>query len=96
MPNFQTISLGNTEIRFFSSRLAEKDVQQAASLVAPSFENLPKDTFISLATNGQQVIAAIPAKPQSKTFPVPIQKISIQEAIRQSLEQAANFLKVRA
>lgn len=95
MTNSQIIPWGKTEIRFLPSRLAEKDVRRAASLVSPSFENLPKDSFVFLGLDGMQVISAVPTKPKAQLFPVSIDKVSIQEAMRQALEKAANFLKGR-
>jgi hypothetical protein len=96
MATFQTIPWGTTQIRFFASRLAKKDVEQAASLVAPSFENLPKDSFVGSGKSGMQIISTVSTKPKAKIFPVSIDKISIQEAIRQALEQAAIFLQGQA
>jgi hypothetical protein len=95
MSNSQILPWGNTQIRFLPSRLAEKDVKKAASLVSPSFENLPKDSFVFLGLDGAQVIAAVPMKPQARLFPVLTQGRGVQEAMRQALEKAANFLKGR-
>lgn len=94
--SFQTVDWGGkTQIRFLPRILGETDVREAAQLVSPSFENL-KDSFVALNRANGEVIAAIPDKPTAKTFTVPTQGIGLKEALRQTLEKAANFLKHRA
>lgn len=94
MTNAQTIPWGKTQIRFLPRSLGETDVRAAAQLVSPSFDNL-QDSFVALDQSNGHVIAVIPAKPKNKTFTVPTQGIGLKEALRQTLEKAANFLKGR-
>ena len=94
MANFNSIPWGSTQIRFLPRCLNEKKVQAAAQLVSPSFENL-QDSFVALSQDSGQIVALIPAKPKAKTFTAFTQGITTQEAIRQALEKAANFLKGR-
>lgn len=94
MSNFQTIPWGNTHIRFLPRVLDGNKVREAARLVSPSFENM-QDSFVALSESNNQIVSFIPAKPKAKTFPVLIQGLGSQEAIKQALEKAANFLKRR-
>lgn len=93
MTSFQTISWGNAEIRFLPRVLDEKKVREAARQVSSTFDNLPKDSFVALSQDGPQMVAVIPAKPKAKTFTALTQGISLQEAMKQVLEQAAIYLK---
>lgn len=94
MANFQSIPWGNTQIRFLPRVLDENKVRAAAQSVPAIFDSM-KDSFVAISQDGPQIVAAIPAKPKAKTFPVLTQGIGSQEAIRQALEHVANFLKGR-
>jgi hypothetical protein len=55
-----------------------------------------QDSFVALSEDIGQMVALVPAKPKAKTFTVDTQNIGSQEALQQTLEKVANFLKGRA
>lgn len=92
MSNIKSLSWGTTQIKFFPAQLAEKDVRKAADAVALDVESKP-DSFVVLDKEGPVIFSVVPTKPKATQFATPTQGIGIQEAMRQALEKAANFLK---
>jgi hypothetical protein len=97
MTQAKSITWGPTQIKYFVGNLGEKDVKNAASLVSPSFENLPKDSFVAVNKDGPIVFSYVPTKPKATEFFARVDPNNggVPDAIKQALEKAANFLKGR-